>query len=148
MAALRACGQTAVQLASRTHARPRSRTLLTIERTCPARASRCLPHGQPSNCCAVQRAGVFSLRSFSNFFFFVTRLVHHPGAAPPGPKGQRGHLMGIRRSRSRGFSAHATHRVRSETPESRASAQAILPSCLPYRATLQEPSSKNRWFFA
>ena len=26
-----------------------------------------------------------------------------PGAAPPGPKGQRGHLMGIRRSRSRGF---------------------------------------------
>ena len=48
MAALRARGQTAVQLASRTRGRTRSRTLLTIERTCPAGASWSLPLGRVS----------------------------------------------------------------------------------------------------
>ena len=80
--------------ASRTHARTRSRTLLTIERTCPAGASWSLPLGQPSNCCAVQRAGVFSLRSFS-IFYFVTRLAQHPGQLPPARRA-RGGIYGCR----------------------------------------------------
>ena len=90
-------------LALRTHARTRSRTLLTIERTCPAGASWCSwPHSRPTDPAVgrISGAGVFSLRSFS-IFYFVTRLAQHPGAAPPGPKGQRGHIWLSRRSRLR-----------------------------------------------
>ena len=67
-------------LASRTYARTRSRTLLTIERTCPAGVSWCLPHRQPSNCFAVQRAGVFKRFAVCDF---VKALVQHRGQLPP-----------------------------------------------------------------
>ena len=91
----------------RTRTRPRSRTLLTIERTCPAGASWCSwPHSRPTDPAVgrISGAGVFSLRSFS-IFYFVTRLAQHPGAAPPGPKGQRGHIWLLRRSRPRSLSS-------------------------------------------
>lgn len=40
--------------------------------------------------------------------------------------------------RATGFRAHATHRVRREWPQTRASAQASLPTCNSNRATLQQ----------
>ena len=52
-------------LASRT----RLRTLLTIERTCPAGASWSLPLRQPSNCYAIPRAGVFKRFAVCKFHF-------------------------------------------------------------------------------
>ena len=77
--------------ALRTHARTRSRTLLTIERTCPAGASWSLPLGRLMHSDAAHpstRAGFSNASPFA-ISNFVRALVQHRGQLPPGrsPRG-------------------------------------------------------------
>lgn len=86
-----------ISLALRRHVRSRLRALLTIERTCPARVSWCLPHRLVYG---VERFAYdptdrgFQRLSFLQIPFSSEHLNITWGQLPPARKGQRGHFIG------------------------------------------------------
>ena len=76
------------------HALARTRTLSTIERTCPAGASWCLPHGRVSG---VERyaydpadRGFERFRSLNFSFLGGAMKSQHGGSSPPARRGREG----------------------------------------------------------
>ena len=79
-----------------THTRPPARARAVNDRTDMPCKGQQVPAARAALELLRSPAGRGFLAALVLNFYFIAMLVQHPGAAPPGPKGQRGHMYGCR----------------------------------------------------